>query len=716
MKTLFLTFLGLFLCLSFCFAQSDSTRYDENEVDTTSFYYQFGSDLDAITIRAKAELGISDTSNLKVSKIQGKYIISVENTHFQTMPNAWEGLKQIPLLKVSDGKTLEVQQKQVLVEINGVQLQLQGDEVENYLKSLDSKSIESIEINPNPDASYSTEISAIINIKLNQFLNNYKIGLTTTNGIRTNYYNSTTFNYAVNKKGFRSYLSYSFDYLPRFNTSKVAQGFENTASFSEFNYEENNKAITHQLFLNLNFDIGKKNNLDFTQSYSSQNSLIEGETKATNFHRNIELNTNSNFLQLAQTWKHTFNKKSNLKAGSYQVFKNSDAKNIALQESENNEMQNIETTIPILIRFLDYNYTGKYGTTSIGSRFNTIKVRNKNKTFQSGEEQETKIESPFNYNESVLAFYINQGIDVSETSYLSIGLRSESSFIDYNFSNSLANQSYSDTLRYTNLLFNASYSWQTKKETYFTLAFRNQIQRPNYNSLNPFQLISSDVIYFSGDTQVQPAKLYGLTLQASKGSWFFYTQAGMFDDFISSFFTESEERVIQTYKNFDRVWLAGAGIEYYKPLFDKKWILKTGLDFSYVKLDDTSYEIIEPATPIFTFNTTNVITLAKNYKLNLNYEITPTYKDGLLEHKTSQRLDINLTTKIHSKVSLLFFANDIFKTDIRWERTTVPNFFYESNQYNDIRSFGITLRWNFAGKNYEQRQLEDTDDTSIDRL
>ena len=224
------------------------------------------------------------------------------------------------------------------------------------------------------------------------------------------------------------------------------------------------------------------------------------------------------------------------------------------------------------------------------------------------------------------------------------------------------------------------------------------------------------MIYFSGDTQVQPAKLYGLTLQASKGSWFFYTQAGMFDDFISSFFTESEERVIQTYKNFDRVWLAGAGIEYYKPLFDKKWILKTGLDFSYVKLDDTSYEIIEPATPIFTFNTTNVITLAKNYKLNLNYEITPTYKDGLLEHKTSQRLDINLTTKIHSKVSLLFFANDIFKTDIRWERTTVPNFFYESNQYNDIRSFGITLRWNFAGKNYEQRQLEDTDDTSIDRL
>ena len=92
----------------------------------------------------------------------------------------------------------------------------------------------------------------------------------------------------------------------------------------------------------------------------------------------------------------------------------------------------------------------------------------------------------------------------------------QSSFINYNFENSFTNQASNNKNNYINLLYNVSYHWQTKKEWDYSLSFRKQIQRPNYSSLNPFKSISSDLIYFSGESQIVPAKLYSFNYFWSK--------------------------------------------------------------------------------------------------------------------------------------------------------------------------------------------------------
>ncbi|NHW59383.1 TonB-dependent receptor, partial [Escherichia coli] len=91
------------------------------------------------------------------------------------------------------------------------------------------------------------------------------------------------------------------------------------------------------------------------------------------------------------------------------------------------------------------------------------------------------------------------------------------------------------------------------------------------------------------------------------------------------------------------------------------WTTKVSATLQYVKLNDTEYEkMISKSSASLILSTNNVITLSKTLKLNINYELTPTKKYGLLKHYTRQRLDLTLSKKINSNLNMMFFAYDIF--------------------------------------------------------
>jgi hypothetical protein len=75
-----------------------------------------------------------------------------------------------------------------------------------------------------------------------------------------------------------------------------------------------------------------------------------------------------------------------------------------------------------------------------------------------------------------------------------------------------------------------------------------------------------------------------------------------------------------------------------------------------------------------------------------------------------------LSKKFNTNFSILLFANDIFKTSYFWEDTTIPDYLYGSKIYNDIRSVGLTLKWNITGKSYKGRELEKPEGDPIERL
>ena len=118
---------------------------------------------DSTTQKTKSidEVVITSTRSPKVVKKDGKYEISVVGKDFQDTPSVWEGMKQIPMLNISEGEAIKVQGRVAILEVNGVQMQMSGAELESYLQSLDPKSIRKITIDTTPDSSYGSEVNAL---------------------------------------------------------------------------------------------------------------------------------------------------------------------------------------------------------------------------------------------------------------------------------------------------------------------------------------------------------------------------------------------------------------------------------------------------------------------------------------------------------------------------------------------------------------------------
>jgi hypothetical protein len=189
----------------------------------------------------------------------------------------------------------------------------------------------------------------------------------------------------------------------------------------------------------------------------------------------------------------------------------------------------------------------------------------------------------------------------------------------------------------------------------------------------------------------------------------------MINDFISTFTDQVDNKIVETYKNFDTVLLSGFGFEYNPTLIKKIWYSRINFDFTYFKIKDKNYPNIKESSPNTTIEVSNIFKI-KNYQLNLKYNLTPTYRDGLYKHFQTQRLDFTISKKINNNLSLFIYAYDILKTNINWEETTLTNYFYSSKNYNDQRTFGLSLRWNITGKAYTKNEIEKIEDNTIDRL
>lgn len=667
---------------------------------------------DSTTHKTKAidEVVITSARSPKVVKKDGKYEISVVGKDFQDTPSVWEGMKQLPMLNISDGGAIKVQGRVAILEINGIQMQMSGTELESYLQSLDPKSIRKITIDTTPDSSYGSEVNAIVNITLSQKEGNFQAGTNTTNGIRTRYYNNSGVNYGISGSKYRLYTSYNFSYIPTESEASIQQRIGNNPLLS-VDYRDKNISRSHRFFINGKVDLGEKSILDFSGIYTESNGDITGISENETFSRMTNFDTKGRVLQFSEVFKHDFNDNNTLKVGSYQVFSKSFSDNIGVTNNVQSDHQKINSNIPIFITFLDYSNKNKWGKTNTGIKFHRINVENDNQSFVGN----NSFSSPFQYNEKVVASYINHSFSLSKNRSLRLGLRSETTMIDYAFKGNL--QEYTRKKDYTNLLYDASYNWASSGNWEHNISFRKQIVRPNYGSLNPFKTIGEDINTSSGDSEIVPAKIYGLSFQTTKDNWYFFANTFYMRDFISSFYDLEDGRINDTYKNFENAYVGSFGAEYATSLLDGKLTSKASALVQFVKLDDTEYNsMLSKSTPTFIFTTNHTLKLKKNLKLNVDYRLVPTYIDGLIKHGAYQRLDLTLSKKINSNLNLMVFAYDIFKTNRSINETTVPHYLYSANYYGDVRSFGITLKWNFTGKAYKQSSMENTSDNTIDRL
>src|SRR5690606_31180967 len=115
------------------FAQNDSLATSLNDSLSSVVESSEEDILDEIVIEFKRKIALKQNG--------GKYEVNLENTNFNQFADTWEGMKNIPLLQTNDNQPLKINGKTAIVEINGIRTELNGADLENYLKSLNPDTV-----------------------------------------------------------------------------------------------------------------------------------------------------------------------------------------------------------------------------------------------------------------------------------------------------------------------------------------------------------------------------------------------------------------------------------------------------------------------------------------------------------------------------------------------------------------------------------------------
>ncbi len=660
---------------------------------------EFDESLEEIVIEFKRKIQLKQKG--------GKYEVNLENTNFNKFTDTWEGLKNIPMLQTTDGQELKIKGKTAIVEIDGVRTELSGEELESYLRSLNPDTVSKIELISNPGAAYDSSVDAVVNIVLKQKEKSYRFSISENVGTRNKPFSHTNVNYSENFNKLYLYTNYNFNYT---DISTNADTEIQSAAHGIQKYTQLNNSISrsHNFQLNLTYKVNDKNNIYLSGFYTKGINDGSGRMIADFTQRSTNRKGKNDFLRLSQIWKSNLSDKLELKAGSYQIFNNSNSTLNVFENSEN-QQQKLENNTPIIIGFADLSLTSALGKTDFGSRFHTIAQKNNNNTFL----ENNHLSTPFYYNEKVLALYLDHSYDISEHKSFTVGVRTESTFSDYTFENNILNQKLHDKQTYTNLLFNLGYFWNNEK-THQSLALRKQISRPNYGNINPFRSFNNDITQNTGDQDIKPMLSYSLSYELMVNKFLFSMSGAYIDNFISNFMEEDNGTILSTYKNFDDLYVGSLGVEYNNHILNGKWNIRPTLDLSLAKIIDKTYNI-KKNTPIISFGVNNNIDLGKDYLLMLNYHYTASYKDGLLQHRHSHALNSSLSKKIKN-FNIIVYANDILKSNIQGIKTLLDNYYYGTEVYSDTRNFGISLRYTFTGKRFKAEEIEKIQDSTIDRL
>ncbi|PJR03565.1 outer membrane beta-barrel protein [Avrilella dinanensis] len=695
-KIILLPFLLFFVNI---FAQNNSITKTEKDSLSTAVENLEEDILEELVIEFKRKIQLKQRA--------GKYEVNLEGTNFNQFADTWEGLKNIPLLQTFDNQSLKINGKTAIVEIDGIRTELNGEDLENYLRSLNPDTVSKIELTTNPGSMYDSAVGAVVNIILKNREQQYRFGINENAGFKTNPFSYTNINYSQNFKKLYFYTNYNFGYST-LSSNADTEIYTTANGIQKYTLKNDYISRSHNLQLNLVYALDKKNNFYFTSLYTNGNIDNDGAMVADFSHRNSGGKTNSDFLRLSQIWKSNLSDKLILKTGSYQIINTSET-NFYATEYGINQQQQVENKTPIIIGFADLNLTSVLGVTDFGTRFHSIEQKNKNKAFT----QDTNINAPFYYNEKVLSLYINHSYQISERKSIIAGIRTESTFSDYAFENNMLDKRLEDKQNYTNLLFNAGYYWNNEN-TYQSIAVRKQISRPNYAYINPFRSLNEDITQSAGDQDIVPALQYSLNYELMLNKFVFSLSGSYINNFISSFMEEENGIILTTYKNFDQVYFLNTGVEYNNHLLNGKWNIRPTLYFTLPKLIDDAYDI-KKSSPIVSLGIQNVVDLGKNYMFTLYYNFNSSYKDGLIEHRQSQIVNTSFSKKINN-FNFILYANDIFKSSKQGIKTLLDNYSYSSITYNDVRNVGLSVRYTFSGKAFKAKEVEQLRDNTLDRL
>ncbi len=478
-----------------------------------------GVDLDAVTVRADRPL---------IEVLADKTVFNVENAGVTAGLSGFELMRRAPGVIVDNNDNVILEGKSgAEIWIDGKPSILSGEELTQYLRSIQASDIESIEIITQPSSKYDAEGTAgIINIKLKRD-KRYGTNGNVATGLAYGEYWKNNNSISINKrtKGTNIFANYSNRFGKTFNFFNFEQQIlnqiylENSRNVRD-NDSHNLKAgidiyasskSTIGFSLTGNLSDGNSNNTSRTRilptAEDAQSALLKANSIVEWNQDNLYLNGNYRF---EDTLGHSLS--FDLDYGQYNSDRLNRQPNTYLTDDESEVLAytNYELVTPIEIDLktakVDYEQNALKGKIGLGAKFSEVLTFN---VFDFYREEDGELiykpeqSNTFDYNEQVTAGYFNYSYRKDKWS-VQAGLRAEQT----NSVGTLESQQDIDDARvereYLNFFPSAGLTWQYNETDSWALNYSRRINRPNYEDLNPFEQRLNELGFRKGNPFLSP--------------------------------------------------------------------------------------------------------------------------------------------------------------------------------------------------------------------
>jgi Outer membrane receptor proteins, mostly Fe transport len=472
-----------------------------------------------------------------------KTIVNVEGTINSVGQDAMELLRKSPGVTVDKDDNLALSGKNgVQVYIDGRPTPLSGQDLANYLRSLQSSQIESIEIITNPSAKYDAAGNAgIINIRLKK---NKSFG---TNGSVNGGWNIGTYakynaGFSLNyrNKGINIFGNYNYNKGINENTFLLYRTVLDTLFDQNSTAHFNNE--THNFKAGADFFIDKKNTVGVMANgtYSTPSISTFSKTPISyiptgEVNRILVANNTSAFkrdninFNLNYSYQEASGKSLVVNAdhGTFDINSDQYQPNYYFDPSGQNLISSVinqmiaPTTININTAKADYEQNIGKGKLGIGAKTAFVKTDNdfqRYNVMSTGKDLDKERSNRFRYTENINAAYVNYN-RAFKGLMIQAGLRVENTISDgvsngqKESSSGYVNYDSSFHRSYTDLFPSAAITFNKNPKSQLGLTYSRRIDRPNYQDLNPFEFKLDEYTFMKGNINLRPqyTNSFGIT-------------------------------------------------------------------------------------------------------------------------------------------------------------------------------------------------------------
>lgn len=676
-----------------------------------------------------------------------KLVFNVDASPTNTGLNALELLRKSPGVSLDQNDNISLKSRQnVMVQINGKLTPMTGQDLAQFLRSLNSNDIEAIEIIATPGAKYDAEGNAgIINLRLKKdkrLGSNGSISLGLNQGITPKGDASVSVNHRdrkVNIFGSASMFRGRWDNFMHLDNRVGDRRFDqrnNSYWFARPNnarvgvdYSPNSKhtfgaLVTGGYFIPNNWSNARTEIGSFSENRVDSLLIAENEGSMRNWNSNFNLN---------YKFTDTLGNELNIDA-DYGVFRDS---NTILNQNFYRDAENINTfstaayrmNMPraIDIRSVKADYEralrlfgeekdskisagAKYSDVATDNTFNFLTVANGAETFDNDRS------NTFEYRERIAAGYLNGNTKLGKLS-LQVGLRAEHTDIRGDLlAYKPVNNKTVDTA-YLALFPSAAIGYSLSDNHQLNLTYRRSIDRPRYQDLNPFEFRIDELSYRRGNPFMRPQFTHTVEL-----GWTLFQRVNLSANYSQTrnAFANITDQEIDPVTGQQRFFLQvrnlatrdNIGISLNTPIPVAKWWngnLNVFYNYSINKADYGNGRRIDLRVGGGGFWTQHTFTLSKTLSAEASGWFNWGGLWGAFVNRPQGVMDVGVTKRLwDGNGTLRVSFTDVWRT-ARWSSfTEIGNLYIDASGRWEGQQLKINMTYRFGGTNIQSARRRAT--------